>query len=281
MATDSGDQERDALALRAAMDAMLAGLPDEQRANIPDRLLHRWLAVGIRMGLERPGQSGRLLELIDTGGVEPAVADLPQAAAVPAAGGRDDESPEAFEQIPTVSIALARAASVPASDLTDQEPEARFAWAARLTRADILSLGGVVGDMLAAGSPADVARGFGVAWDGGVRLPRRDRDELFARFGELEVTVGGILSGHDLWAEQRSRRPTGFEALLSSWRFGSGPHESKAAAAIDQYGDPARWGLVAAWNAWVAMRYRELIERPTFEQLVRPWVTAVGPLPES
>jgi len=279
MATDSGDQERDALALRAAMDAMLEGLTDEQRANIPDRLLHRWLAFGIRLGLDRPGQSGRLLELIDTRGVEPALVDEPHAA-VTAASGRDAESPAASEQIPTVSLVLARAASITASDLADQEPGARFAWAARLTSADILSLGGVVGDMLAAGSPADVARGFGVAWDAGVRLPRRERNELFARFSELQVTVGGILAGRDLWAEQRSRRETGFEALLSSWRFGSGPHESRAAAAIDQGGDRARWGLVAAWNAWVAMRYRELIERPTFEVLVRPWVTAVGPLPD-
>ena len=30
----------------------------------------------------------------------------------------------------------------------------------------------------------------------------------------------------------------------------------------------------------MAMRYRALIPPPTFELLVRPWVTVVGPLPE-
>ena len=31
----------------------------------------------------------------------------------------------------------------------------------------------------------------------------------------------------------------------------------------------------------MAMRYRGLIPSPTFELLVKPWVTVVGPLPEA
>ena len=41
-----------------------------------------------------------------------------------------------------------------------------------------------------------------------------------------------------------------------------------------------RRGLVALWNVWMAMRYRTLIPQPTFDQLVHPWVTVVGPLPD-
>jgi hypothetical protein len=31
----------------------------------------------------------------------------------------------------------------------------------------------------------------------------------------------------------------------------------------------------------MAMRYRAVLAPPTFDLLVRPWVTVVGPLPES
>ncbi len=44
-------------------------------------------------------------------------------------------------------------------------------------------------------------------------------------------------------------------------------------------GEPGRLGLVALWNAWVAMRYRALIPGPTFALLTQPWETVVGPLP--
>jgi hypothetical protein len=37
---------------------------------------------------------------------------------------------------------------------------------------------------------------------------------------------------------------------------------------------------VALWNAWVAVRYRTSIPQGTFDLLVKPWVTVVGPLPE-
>ena len=57
------------------------------------------------------------------------------------------------------------------------------------------------------------------------------------------------------------------------------PGESQAAAAIDRSGEPGRLGLIALWNVWMAMRYRRLIPRPTFELLVHPWETVVGALP--
>ena len=58
------------------------------------------------------------------------------------------------------------------------------------------------------------------------------------------------------------------------------PEELQAAEAIERNGDDGRRGLVALWNVWMAMRYRTLIPQPTFDQLVHPWVTVVGPLPD-
>ena len=58
------------------------------------------------------------------------------------------------------------------------------------------------------------------------------------------------------------------------------PGESQAAGVIERAGAPGRRGLVALWNVWMAMRYRELIPAPTFELLVQPWVTVIGRLPE-
>ena len=51
-----------------------------------------------------------------------------------------------------------------------------------LTPAEILLLGRVVHDMLGAGSSADIGRGFGLAWDAGVRLPRQDLKPMFREF---------------------------------------------------------------------------------------------------
>jgi hypothetical protein len=149
-----------------------------------------------------------------------------------------------------------------------------------LTRDDILSLGRTVDDLLAAGSPPDIARGFAIAWDAGVSIPPGERDGLFAQFAELEVTVGGVMAGRDLRADQRAPRSTGLEGLFASLLSRPRVGDSQASAAIEQGGDQAKRGLVALWNAWVAMRFRALIPRPTFELLVEPWVTVVGPLPE-
>ena len=158
-------------------------------------------------------------------------------------------------------------------------PAVVFGWAAELTPAQVLRIGAVVTDMLAEGAPADVGRGFGLAWDGGVRIPRPERDTLFEDFTQLEVTVAEVLTGRDLRSVDAAPRPHGFGAFAQL--FGpraQGP--SAVAAAIEAAGEPGRYGLVALWNAWMAMRYRSAMPAPTFELLVRPWVTVVGRLPD-
>lgn len=159
-------------------------------------------------------------------------------------------------------------------------PEAAFAWVATLMPGEILSLGRVVGDMLAAGSSADIGRGFGLTWDAGVRLPRQERNAMFREFTELEVTVGGVMTGRDLRAGAAAARPRGFGAVLDQLVTRARPEDSLAAAALQGSGEPGRRGLVALWNVWVAMRYRRLIPQATFDLLVRPWVTVVGLLPD-
>ena len=51
----------------------------------------------------------------------------------------------------------------------------------------------------------------------------------------------------------------------------------QVAAAIEAAGDPGRYGLVALWNAWMAMRYRSAMPAATFELLVRPLGDGGGP----
>ncbi len=154
-----------------------------------------------------------------------------------------------------------------------------FGWAATLTPGEILLLGRLVNEMLAAGSPADIGKGFGLAWSSGVRLPRREVDTLFREFTELELTVAGVLAGRDLRTVEPAPPAQGLGALLGQLVPRSRPGESQAAAAIERSGEPGRLGLIAIWNVWMAMRYRRLIPRSTFELLVHPWVTTVGPLP--
>jgi hypothetical protein len=159
-------------------------------------------------------------------------------------------------------------------------PDVVLGWVAGLTPAEIVSLGRVVGDMLAAGSPANLGRGFGLAWDDGVRLPRRERTAMFREFAELQVSVGGVLAGHELRTGEPAPQPGGIGAIFGMLVPRVRPEESQAAAAVAAKGEAGRRGLVALWNVWVAMRYRSSIPRPLFELLVRPWVTVVGALPE-
>jgi hypothetical protein len=155
-----------------------------------------------------------------------------------------------------------------------------FGWAARLKPDEILRLGRVVGEMLAAGSPPDIGRGFGITWSAGVRVPRPELEAMVQEFTELEITIGGILAGRDLRAGPPAAKPQGIAAWLGDWRPRTRPEESRAAEAIERHGEPGRRGLVALWNVWMAMRYRTLIPPPTFDLLVHPWVVVVGPLPD-
>ena len=92
-------------------------------------------------------------------------------------------------------------------------PGVVFGWAAELTPAQVLRIGAVVTDMLGKGAPADVGRGFGLAWDGGVRIPRLERDTLFGDFTQLEVTVAEVLTGRDLRSLDAAPRTHGLGAF--------------------------------------------------------------------
>lgn len=281
MPTQRSDSTGDPRALRDALDEALAGLPGEERAA-QEPVDRRWLVIGMRLGLERPQRAGRLLELIASQGAEadslaPASDD---GGVAPGPGERADDGPPEPEPIPVGSSLLARAAAIPRSERATVGPDVAFGWAARLTQQEVRSLGHVVQEMLAAGAPQDIGRGFGLAWNGGVRLPREELDAMFREFTELEITVGGILAGRDLRVREPAPR-RGIASLLNPLLARGLPGQAEAAAAMESSGEAGRRGLVALWNAWAAMRYRERIPGPTFELLVQPWVTIVGPLPEA
>jgi hypothetical protein len=103
---------------------------------------------------------------------------------------------------------------------------------------------------------------------------------MFREFADLEISVGSVLIGRDLRAEEPKPPSRGLGGLFDHLVLPKGRLDSQAGEAINRSGDPGRRGLVALWNAWVAMRYRAIIPAPTFELLVRPWVSVVGPLPE-
>jgi hypothetical protein len=182
--------------------------------------------------------------------------------------------------VPVASLVLARSAALPAPERAAVGPEVVFGWATGLTPGQILALGRAVTQMVAAGATLDVGRAFGIAWDARVRIPRQEREAMLREFADLEISVGSVLMGRDLRAEEPPTPSRGLGALFDQLVVPRNRLESLAGEAINRSGDPGRRGLVALWNAWVAMRYRALIPAPTFELLVRPWVSVVGPLPE-
>ncbi len=245
------------------------------------------LAVGLRLGLEHPDRARRLLEALDNpepaGETETATIDAARSP-VPPAGDKTAGEPvgdgAAGDAVPVRSMLLARsAAMVAAGDIT-LDPDAMFGWAGRLTRDEILTIGRVVGDMIARGGSKDLARGFGVTWTGGVHVPGSGFEATFHAFTELQVTVCGVLAGHDLRAEPQASSPGLMGSLFGSLLPRADPVANEAASVMDRAGEPGQHGLVALWNAWAAMRYRSAIPEELFEQLVHPWVTVVGPLPE-
>jgi hypothetical protein len=278
MPIDAGDPLHDAPSLEAVVDEALAGLPGEGRADAEASVDYRWLRAGMRLGLERPDQARQLIELIDAGEEgRSAVGRGDAAAGSPVVTA--DELPGDSTSVPVRSLLLARDAAVPFAERATSGPAATFGWAATLTRSEIQLLGRVVHEMLAAGAPADIGRGFGLAWDAGVRLPRRELDQLFREFTELEMTVAGVLAGRDLRSEP-SLEADRAGGLLGQLIPRGRPGEAQAAAALESSGEPGKLGLVATWNAWMAMRYRTLVPSATFELLVHPWLTVVGSLPE-
>jgi hypothetical protein len=267
---DADDPQGDDESLEADVAEALAGIPDADRDDARMPLDRRWLGIGLRLGLERPDEARRLLAIVDArtanrGALADSEADDP-------AAGRPAE-------VPARSALLARSAAVPFAKLASLGPEAAFGWAAMLSRSEVQLLGRVVHEMLATGAPADLGRGFGLAWDAGVKLPRNELDQLFRQFTELEMTVASVLAGRDLRSGTATRADGGglFGQLIGRGRAG----DAEAAAALESSGEPGKLGLVASWNAWIAMRYRSLIPASTFELLVQPWTTVVGSLPEA
>ncbi len=274
MPTDGGDRLDDGRAIDAALAEALEDLPGGNRADGLEAIDSRWLSVGMRLGLERPERARTLLAMIEAReATQGSLEDDGDSAA-----GADPT--QGTRSIPVSSALLARAAALSASARTTAGPEVVFGWAARLAPDEISRLGLVVGDMLAAGSPSDIGRGFGITWTDGVRVPRPELETMLEEFAELEITVGGILAGRDLRTGEPVPKPQGIAAWLGDWKPRTRPEESRAAEAIDRSGEAARRGLVALWNVWMAMRYRTLIPPPTFDLLVHPWLAVIGPLPE-
>lgn len=64
MATSGTDWERYGRALHRAMAALLSEFPEETRPNALETADY-WISLGLTIGLERPHQARRLLELIE------------------------------------------------------------------------------------------------------------------------------------------------------------------------------------------------------------------------
>ncbi len=283
----------------------LAELRDEHPREPREPADRYWLRMGLGLGLRRPGRAQLLLERLEhaagiaetpapDGVDEDGGAATARRAADPvevrqgsgdagdddAAGAGQAAGDEGDDLVSLRSMLLARSASLPEVDKASFDPEAVFGWAARLTRDEVMWMGRIVGDMLDAGLTQNLARGFGITWRAGLKLPDSDFRDLFHAFTELEVTVSSVLAGYDL----RATPPTASQGWLSSALgslFTRSDNRAKDASGIlERAGEPAQRGLVATWNAWAAVRYRGTLPDALFEQLVRPWVTVVGVLPE-
>ena len=278
--------------------------------RVPNEAADRyWLRMGLGLGLRQPERAKPLLDLLEgAAGVaspaptEPdggaAEAKLEGAAEPPAAEGQPDGSAEgkpvdaqpdggtpsapvaSAAEVPLRSLLLARSAGLPAADKEAFDPEAVFGWAARVTRDEVLWMGRVVDEMLAEGLSADFTKGFAITWRAGLRLNDSDFDPLFHAFTELEVTVGGVLAGYDLRAQSRTQKPGVLGSMLGSLMMRSDTRTSEAGAVIERAGRSGQRGLIAMWNAWAALRFRGAVPPELFKQLVRPWATVVGRLPE-
>jgi hypothetical protein len=292
MTDDAGSTRPDPADLAAALGASLA-VAGEQAGDGPVDV--RSLTMGLRVGLRHPELARHLLETLNGAHAAEPAASVPSsdsAASVPssdsAAPGVPSDAPEAAagdalgdDGVPVASQLLARAARLPHGEARP-DPEVLFSWALRLLPSEIPAMGRIVQGMLADGAAADTGRGFGLAWSAGVRLPHRDVDRLFADFTELELTVCSVLAGHDLRDVPPASGGGGIGRVFSGWFGGSAggsPASREADAVLDRGGRVAQLGLVATWNAWMAMRYRDLVPEATFDLLVRPWIRTLGPLP--
>jgi hypothetical protein len=240
-----------------------------------------WFGVGIRLGLEHPERARAMLAAIEADGgteapaVAPAMPSEEPAAADAAADQPTGGTPVPDGEVPVRSMLLARSATMP----LDTDPAVMFGWAERLTPSEIALMGRLVLDQVAGGATKDLGRGFALAWTAGVRLPNEDLRQLFGLFSWLEITLSGVVAGRDLRSEPKAKQPSGVGALFQGLLTHADPLGSEAAAILDRGGEPVQRGLVAVWNAWVAVRFRPRIPAPLFDQLVHGWTAVVGPLP--
>ncbi len=276
----------------ASRDALADALA-ELRADFepePDEPDDRyWLRVGLRLGLTRPGRARLMLDRLEGA----ATADEPapglgggSAAAPDPAGGRETgaepEAPDAPDalrpgEVSVRSMLLARAATLP----LDEPADTAFGWVARLSSDEVLAMGRLVGEMVADGAPANLGRGFGLAWTAGTHIPNTELNALFARFQEVELAVASVLAGRDLQLEAPHTRPSLSETIQGWFMPGSSRFSSEATGVLERLGPPAQRGLIAVWNTWAAVRYRASIPAATFDALVKPWTSVVGPLPHA
>ena len=284
----------------ASRDALADALA-ELRADFepePDEPDDRyWLRVGLRLGLTRPGRAGLLLDRLEgaaTAGepaqgpdTEPAPGPDDRSVAAPGPAGRGEtgaepEAPDAPDalrpgEVSVRSMLLARAATLP----LDEPADTAFGWVARLSSDEVLAMGRLVGEMVADGAPANLGRGFGLAWTAGTHIPNTELNALFARFQEVELAVASVLAGRDLQLEAPHTRPSLSETIQGWFMPGSSRFSSEATGVLERLGPPAQRGLIAVWNTWAAVRYRASIPAATFDALVKPWTSVVGPLPHA
>ncbi len=270
----------DSQAPRDALADALGELREDYTVEPGEPADRYWLRVGLRLGLQRPGRAQLLLERLEGGAT--ARAETPgdagatpsePAAASPAEPASRGADPDA---IPVRSLLLARAAMLALTE----PPETVFGWASRLTADEITRMGRIVEDQVQGGAMRDLTRGFGLTWTAGVRVPHSELNELFARFTDLELTVAGVLAGHDV-RESSLRSKSSISDTVQRWFLPkASPGADEAAAIFEGAGEAAQRGLIAVWNVWAAMRYRSSMPAPTFELLIRPWVAVVGRLPE-
>jgi hypothetical protein len=247
MPIDAGDPLPDP-SLDAAIDDALAGLPTRIVPQPARRRTSTGTRIGIRLGLEHPDEARQLLEMIDAAASTPAV-----------------EPPVDSTAVPIRSALLARDAAVPFAERASIGPDARFGWATMLTRGEIQLLGRVVHEMLGTGAPPDIGRGFGLAWDAGVRLPRKELDQLFREFTELEMTVASVLAGRDLRLEPSLGSDRGglLGQLIPRGRPATRRRPRRSRAAASQEARPGRHLERVDGDALPG-----LIPSPTFELLV-------------
>jgi hypothetical protein len=94
------------------------------------------------------------------------------------------------------------------------------------------------------------------------------------------VTVCGVLAGYDLRRSPPPARPGLLDSMLGVLLPRRDTRGAEAGDILARTGDSGRRGLVAMWNAWAALHFRAHLPRSLFEQLVQPWTTVVGPLPD-